>query len=72
MLRAAELAQRQDAELHPSLAELIDRAKWREQIQRAKAGNVPLEFSLLFHRTARAIQCLNLWVSGGHAARRAA
>ena len=56
---AAEQARREEAHLHPALAELIDRVKWREQIKQAQQGEAPDVFSLNFHQSAKAIRLLN-------------
>ena len=62
---AAEQARREEAHLHPALAELIDRVKWREQIKQAQQGEAPDVFSVNFHQSAKAIRLLNNWLNDG-------
>ncbi len=59
----AERARQEQTRLHPALEELLDQAKWNEQIERAAKGSVPKEFSFVFRRTTHAVAWLNQWLS---------
>lgn len=62
IIRAAELAQEQEKNLHPTLEALIDRDKFRQQIARAALGNADESFTFAFMRATNAIRNLNLWL----------
>ncbi|GAB6039788.1 asparagine synthase-related protein [Endothiovibrio diazotrophicus] len=64
VVSASERARRHEARLHPALEELLDREKWREQIERAARGKVPADFRIPFRRTSRAVRWLNHWLYG--------
>lgn len=64
IVTAAEQARRQDAHLHPALAELVDREKFRSQIELAAKGNVDPQFGFSFMDNVRSIRWLNQWLHG--------
>ena len=51
-------------ELHPALEELIDRNKFRQQIEQATQGNVADGFGFVFNHNYRSILWLNQWLWG--------
>ncbi|MGZ8915408.1 MAG: asparagine synthase-related protein [Methylobacter sp.] len=64
LIKVAEQARRQEAHLHPALAALIDREKYRQQIARAAQGKADQGFAFSFRQQTRAIRWLNHWLHG--------
>ena len=63
--RLAQTAKDLEADLHPSLEKLVDRPKWRGQIQTVLEGNDLGEgFSFGFRRGLYALQALDTWLKG--------
>jgi asparagine synthase (glutamine-hydrolysing) len=61
--RLAQTAQHLEADLHPTLAELVDRPKWRGQIQTVLEGsNLDQGFIFGFRRGFHALQVLDTWL----------
>lgn len=61
-----ETAKRHERYLHPALEPLIDRDKWKMQIDHVAAGNhIDDGFLFAFRRSLRAIRWLNLWLYDG-------
>lgn len=62
----AETAKRHERYLHPALEPLIDRDKWKMQIDHVASGN-PIDdgFLFAFRRSLRAIRWFNLWLYEG-------
>lgn len=60
----AKEARRQETYLHPMLDEMIDRQKFREQINLAAQGGVDKSFFFVFRRSTEAIRWLNHWLYG--------
>ncbi len=65
--RGVEMARAQEAGLHPALDELIDRDKFRQEIENAKQGGLDSETATTFMRNAGAVQQLNHWLHGSDA-----
>ena len=55
---------RNEANMHPALVELIDRDKWRKQIDRFEKGGVSKRFGITTRQTAKAIRWLSIWLHG--------
>ncbi len=67
LLRQAEQARSLEAELHPTLAGLIDRAKLRAQIARGHsqgAGQADEGFAFSFRRSVGQLHWLDRWLKG--------
>ncbi|MGZ8158158.1 MAG: asparagine synthase-related protein [Methylobacter sp.] len=63
---SAEIAKRHERYLHPALEPLIDRDKWKTQIDQVAAGNhIDDRFLFTFRRSLQAIRWLNLWLYEG-------
>lgn len=62
--RNAEIARSEEARLHPRLEEMLDRPKWRDQIEQAAQGRISAGFFVGFSRTTWAVQWLNQWLHG--------
>jgi len=63
--RLAQTAKDLEADLHPTLAALVDRPKWRGQIQTVLEGKDLGEgFSFGFRRGVHALQALDTWLKG--------
>lgn len=62
----AEIAKRHERYMHPALEPLIDRDKWKMQIDQVAAGN-PIDdgFLFAFCRSLGAVRWLNLWLYEG-------
>ena len=59
------IAKEEDANLHPEIAELIDRKKFRQQIALAEKENLNMEFFVQFRDNVNKVRWLNRWLHGG-------
>ncbi|MCG6941464.1 MAG: hypothetical protein LJE69_09455 [Thiohalocapsa sp.] len=64
MAAAAERLRELEADLHPTLAGIIDRAKLRRQIKAAVQGDGAEYFGYMFDNNVRAIRWLDAWLKG--------
>jgi len=63
--RLAQTAKDLEADLHPTLAALVDRPKWRGQIQTVLEGkDLGEEFSFGFRSGVHALKALDTWLKG--------
>lgn len=53
-----------DADLHPLLADMIDRGRWRAKIKRIEAGGFDPVRDFQTRRQAKSLKWLNLWLHG--------
>jgi len=53
-----------DADLHPLLADMIDRDKWRAKIERLEASDFNPVLDTQARRQARSVKWLNVWLHG--------
>jgi asparagine synthase (glutamine-hydrolysing) len=60
----AHRAEALEADLHPDLSALVDRAKLREQIRQVRAGQTDQAFSFSFTRSIGALHPLDRWLKG--------
>lgn len=60
-----EEARRNGAHVHPALEELIEVAKFRDQIEAAASGRLDDDASFQFARNVEHVRWLNHWLSGG-------
>lgn len=65
MVKQVANAERHERHLHPALEAIIDRAKLKTRIERAKNGAWDDTFFFSFSRSANAISWLNLWLYEG-------
>ena len=65
MTKLVTSAERHERYLHPALVSIIDRTKFKKQIEQAKNGKWDETFFFSFARSLSAISWLNLWLYEG-------
>ena len=63
IIQTGELARAVEGSLHPALDQLIDRARFRKQIEISLQGNVDTNFSFSFSRAVNSLRWLNVWLN---------